>query len=203
MHKPQLIVVLNRLGIALNTWGDETKKTKTVDDLFRDIQAGNSELIEEGGQLFRKVDVAAVDIYYREGVISEKLREHSQVFLNGKIITRPDLEASLLEKILPGEGGVAAVFRALGKWFGISRHLDLVSQSTEKRDEPCKSFPGIMTRFSFSRFDIVFPKDLYKPEGYKKVQKDKTVFFKWVRVPGEEVEAARKPKIRDWKLLKD
>ncbi|OIO48351.1 hypothetical protein COX74_01210 [bacterium (Candidatus Gribaldobacteria) CG_4_10_14_0_2_um_filter_41_16] len=173
----ELLALLKKYNVLVNEWGKG--EAKTVWHLLSEINSGEAELIEENGELIRKVQGATVNVYYTDGQKILKLKEKSQVFVDGRERVR-ELEASIGEKLKSNESPISAVQRALFEELNITESLPFSKVSeTKKGPVPSISYPGIKTEYLTHVFEVILPFCFYKPEGYIEKQKDKETIFVW------------------------
>jgi len=70
--KENVLKILLETGVPLWRWGRGS--AKEIDDLIEEVEQGDSTVIKEGNDAFRKVAVACVDVYYKNGGRVCKLR---------------------------------------------------------------------------------------------------------------------------------
>lgn len=181
IKNPQhLWAYLRSFYIPTTTWGEGS--AKTFDHLHREILAGEAFLVEDGNILVREIRLVKVAVFYntKDGKTLQ-LYEEKQVFKNGRVRTRGFKHIG--EKMKPGEHSSVTAFRALAEELGIVEEVTLLDHKTSTPPpEPSKSYPGLMTRIVEESFTVSMPQHLYKPEGYKEEQKDKTTYFVWQEV---------------------
>jgi|CXWL01.1.fsa_nt_gi hypothetical protein len=182
--RKEVLALLKKHRIPLATWG--TGKAKTFDHLLREITSGEAELIESEHGLVRKARGAIVAVYYDDNGTRLFLEEDRQEFKDGRVRTR-DLDTSIGEKLAPNEDAVMGARRALIEELDFPMHyvarLPLISEATRtKGPVPSDSYPGLMTLYIMYPFSVTIPPLLFKREGYKEKQKDKTSFFVWKKI---------------------
>lgn len=180
MNKVELVAFLEAHQIPLCEWGKG--EAKTLDHLFAEIDSGEAVIEKEGVGLVRIVSGSVVDVCYQLDNVVLRLKESKQVFSDGRERSR-SLDASIGEKIRPGERALDAAHRALREELGILDDLVLTSLPlVAKGPIPSVSFPGLMTKYVSYRWQVFLPARLYKPEGYVERQPDKTSYFVWVSI---------------------
>ncbi|PON16156.1 hypothetical protein C2W62_19960 [Candidatus Entotheonella serta] len=137
-----LNTLLTAAGVDTSRWGREN--TKSVDDLWAEIAAGESRIRT---QPLLRVVAGAVSVLIRRG--SCMLIETRQVFASGMIRQRNIPPA---EKMLPGERPIDAAIRCLSEELGVMRHdIESVASMSPPRHEvsPSPSYPGLLTSYTF------------------------------------------------------
>ena len=76
-----LKMVLAKYRVNVSDFG--INEAKTLEDLFEEIQSGETTLIEFKGKLLRTVNYAGIDIYFNDGEGTYVLVENKQVFNDG------------------------------------------------------------------------------------------------------------------------
>ena len=184
-RKAELAEKLNSYHISLDQWGKGS--AKTLDHLLEEIEAGETVLVEEQGELVRKLGFVGVIIYYEDGSGRYKLREEKQAFRDGRIRTRPHLEGSVSEKMKPGEAPLEAVQRGLAEELAMKVDPDNIKYLAEKKivsDSP--SYPGLNTHYFKYIFELTLPKERANPEGYVGEETDQTNYWRWLKQKQEE-----------------
>ncbi len=182
MTKEELADVLAVHGVPFGSWG--TGEAKTLDHLLKEIEQHDSVLSVDGGVLKRVIHVAWIDVYYVHHGVILKLKEDYQEFNDGRKRNR-NLSSSLGEKMKVGEDPVLATIRALKEELSVHVEPANIRQmpAPPVKTEQSPSFPGMMTQYTFCKFEVALPPEFFKPEGYVEVQDDKKTFFVWVEVP--------------------
>lgn len=173
----QLAALLRQHGVDVNRWG--TAAAKSVEHLRRELEQGESVLLEEDGQLVREVAVVEIDVVGpREEV---RLHEDRQEYRDGRT-RRRSLGGALNEKLHPGETPDRAARRALREELGISdARLALVPLDTVEDERESPSYPGLRSRYLVWRYRLRLPPRHFRPEGYVEEQDDKATYFRWRR----------------------
>ncbi|KKU81386.1 MAG: hypothetical protein UY07_C0019G0011 [Parcubacteria group bacterium GW2011_GWA1_47_8] len=182
MHFERFQGLLKAYNIPLHEWG--VGEAKTIEHLFAEISSGEVTLIPnpDNTTLICAIEVAALNVYYEEDATRLMLVEKMQTFSDSRCHTRA-LEASIGEKIMPGDTPEIACYHAFFEKLGINgfeENLHFVQRPVIIRGpNPSFSFPGMLTRYTIHMFEVVLPSPLYRKEGYKKCQGDKTSYFIW------------------------
>lgn len=176
--------------IPVEKWG--TGDAKTVEHFLKEIQDKETILVPgENGELLRRVNVTGVNVIYVDFKGNTyRLHEEKQVFHDGRVRQRT-LEASLTEKMVPGETPEEAAYRALedelqqltdrfGK--GWSQKLRLSEFVVKNVPVESPSYPGVKSEYVLHTTEVKLPFEFYRPIGYQELQKDKTNYFVWERI---------------------
>jgi hypothetical protein len=179
-EKAQLRMRLETAGIDLSKWGKG--EAKTLDHLLGEVHDGEMELIEEGGELLRKVTAATADIFYTDpsGNIFH-LVEDRQEFTDGRI-RRRDFKVSLSEKLKSSENPDASVIRGIQEELGIEGKIETSKTGEEKENKESQSYPDLATQYHFHNYRADLTPEQHDPEGYVEKQSDKSTFFVWEKV---------------------
>jgi hypothetical protein len=181
IDKAGLVNLLTRCKINLNLWGKG--EAKTVEHLLKEINTGECRLIEKDGELLRVVNGPGLNVFYKKGEILYKLKEEKQVYKDGRVRVRADLETSIGEKLKSGESSLDAARRALLEELNISSDLKLVpTASITKGPVTSISYPGLKTKYIIDVFNAYLSPESYRPEGYIEEQVDKNNYYIWVRI---------------------
>ena len=178
IKREEILSLLKKYSMPYEQWGQG--ETKDIEYLFREIEAGETVLIEEKGELIRNVFGVGVDVYYENKEGRLKLMETHQEFSDGRIRKRPQLESSLAEKIKAGEEPEKAAARALEEELGLKIKPEEIQfiQIDENIRDP-QSYPGLKSKYIIHRFKISLPPDLFRPEGYTEDREDLKSYWQW------------------------
>lgn len=178
MTKEKLESFLRTNNIPLGEWGKGD--AKTVDDLLKEVQASESVLSLRGTKVIREVTSLLLDIYYKEGSDVWRLVEEKQVFADGRTRVRSG-SISMGEKMTADENSEAAIHRGLEEELGISGLQSVIERPMVREELPSTTYPGIVSRHTRHRYDVVLQTKDFKPEGYIEVQPTKSTYFVWKR----------------------
>ncbi len=139
-------------GVDLDSWGK--KGAKTLDELQKEIEEGESVLVEENGELVRKVESAVIGVFYEdlEGH-KYKLKEDRQVFADGNVRYR-NFPQAVLEKIKRGENSLQAAQRGLKEELGILDELKFKDQGGVYKEKESVSYPGLKSAYTQHKFSV-------------------------------------------------
>lgn len=174
--------LLRRHGVPDHTW-HYYPNAKTVADLVKETELGESMMVVEMGRLVRILYGIGPNIYYiHPNSNRQRLVEARRVYANGHVETR-SISTSLGEKMPLGETAEQALVRALKEELGMNVTLtDLVYTQLGTVTSECQpaSYPGLTTRYHTVRVDVTLNDAQYRPEGYTEVKGGRTTYFKWV-----------------------
>ena len=182
---------LANAGLPVDTWTGE-QGTKTVGDLFNEVEAGETNLVPQGtGELLRVVQVAVADIYYADPETGTRyrLREDCQVSRVDGSIKKRELLGAMSEKMKSEEGITAAVLRGIAEEIlnidpeGLSDDDDggfTISSGEEVVDERnTETYPGLRSQYRMVVVTVEMPSGHFRPEGYMEEQETKIIYFVW------------------------
>lgn len=178
--RTEVTTLLTSQGIDVSEYGKG--EAKTLDHLTNEVLGGEAALlVEENGELCRKIRIAAIHVLYLDDVGDWwELYEDIQKFADGRKRTRK-LPQSLSEKLVANENIDEAVFRALEEELGIKEALvasyDL-GVSVSRRVS--QSYPGLTTSTEINEYIAVLDPESIRDE-YQEVQADKTTTWLWRR----------------------
>ena len=177
-----LLVVLVTAKIPVEKFG--VGAAKTVQHLLDEVAEGESVLsIDAKGNLFRELEVLWLDVksVHANGDVYV-LKEDRQVFNDGRV-KRRTLDASLGEKLKPGEDPAKAVTRALAEELGVESGIELVEFIGEENTlYTPDTYPELESSYRFYKYGVVISEDVFKAEGYIEYQADKTNYYVWEKV---------------------
>ncbi len=171
--------VLKNFGVDISLWGKESGN-KTIIDLQKEIDQGESVLIEEQGRLIRKVAGIQADVYYEE-FPKKKLRliEEKQVFLNGEERKRSFVR-SIGEKMKTKEQPHEALIRGLQEELGVMGAINYVQKDLLVETKYSQSYVGLLSEFTTYIFSVFLTKDQFKQDGYIEIGDNCTTYFVWI-----------------------
>ncbi len=184
MTEQELLGILSKSRIDTSNWGFGS--AKSIDDLLKEIQKKEAELIiNEGGLCVRNLKVVAIDVFYNDHKGNKYiLVEEKQEFSDGRIRKR-NLETSLGEKLYLNEEPNQGVIRCIREELSIeSLNYTLENNGVTTKEENSKSYPGLKTVYVFFRFILVLNDNGYKPDGYIENDSKKTSYFVWKKIQG-------------------
>ena len=167
---------LKEYSIPINQYG--VGQSKTIQHLFNELQEWECRIEDENGILVRYIDFVGVKVFYKDLF----LKEDRQEFKDGRV-RRRDIKASVAEKMKPNEDPMESVIRGMEEELKIK-----VDPSQIKSTKPLsysqssKSYPGLETKYNEYPFICHLNDKQFKSDGYIEVQKDKSTFFKWIKM---------------------
>lgn len=173
--------MLRKHKVPFNRWGKGP--TKTFEHLMRELELGESTLIEtQGGKLLRLVGVVRVTVEHKRGSLMYLLVETEQRFANGS--TRQRGLRFVGGKISAGESPQIAAVRELKEEIGLEGADVEVLRKFQVSDHS-PSFPGLRVLYvCFDCHCLMLPQ-FYRPEGYSSVQDGITTVFEWAKEEDE------------------
>lgn len=184
----EMVTLLQQHGIPVESWNG-TGGTKTPEDLFHELEEGETTLEIIEGKVLRTVNVVAVDITHTDtdGTVW-KLWEARQVSKkDGSVKTRPDLRGAVAEKMKATENPQEAALRGASEELGIGAGLSVTDSELVTELKPTKTYPGLDTQYNIHVVHAEMSSDAFRPnneEGYayKEEQASKTTYFVWDEV---------------------
>jgi hypothetical protein len=175
--------LLEEHGFDTSRWGEGP--TKTVDALWEEVDLGETEILEAGGEIIRRTRVVGVDVFAKfEDGQAYRLVEEKQVYSNGSE-RRRELITSLGEKVKSGEDPEAAVRRAVAEELGITSLTDVELLKELIVEKASLTYNGLATQLLLRLAKVTISEEAFDPQGYTEVQPDKSVHFKWEKLePG-------------------
>lgn len=149
-------------GVDVSSWGRPMSRgaTKTVSDLWEEIELGECDLRVDRLGLCRQLNVVKVRVQ-RPGQEEAHLIESTQIFSDGQVRSR---RLPLSEKMFPGERWDEAAERGIVEELGSAMMedttlwpIELVADSLVAWDETrtSKSYPHLVSRYSLYQVDAV------------------------------------------------
>ncbi len=181
----QLETTLREHGIPVDQWTGE-KGTKTVYDLFHEIEEGETEIdFLETGEVLRIVHVVAGDITYQDPETEKiyRLKEDRQVSkVDGNVKRRPELKGAVAEKMKVGEDPREATLRGIAEELGIKGNFEVGPEEIIEETRLTPTYPGLNSMYKIHRLPVRIDTASYRPEGYSEEQPKKTSYFIWEEI---------------------
>ncbi len=184
----EMISILKEHNIPVDTW-DGLNGTKTAQDLFNELEEGNTALVFDGEKIYRHVRVVAVDIRYvgEQGTTLHLVETRQVSKRDGSVKVRSGLQGSVSEKMETGESPEVAAKRGVKEELGIEEnHITILSSALETKTKPAQTYPGLDGKYDVYIVQAKMDESGFVPnntEGYayKEEQKHKTTYFAWER----------------------
>jgi len=158
-----LRALLQARGCDVDAWGADRlgRATKTVDELWQEIEMGECGLRFDGESIRRQLSVVKVRVRRPSDTTGTHLVEASQIFSDGRTRKRG---LPLSEKMFPGEDALEAAERGIVEELGSAIHekralwpieleADSLVQWAETRRS--KSYPDLLSHYSLFQVDAV------------------------------------------------
>ena len=176
--------IMAQRNIDVSTW------FKPVEQLYRDLQNREIELVLLKDQLVLRVESVRVVVYSPDGtlVLEDDYRIRKS---DGAKRSKTMLRRSVSEKMYLDyrEGPEQAAYRAIAEeLYGgqsvakIVESYILRSTSVDILLGPDKDYAGLNFLTTDHVFETTIPACTFDPRGYAEVQRDKTVYFNWFPV---------------------
>ena len=178
MNTRELASLFQRYGVDMSAYG--VGKAKTLDQLLQEINAGESSLVVENGELIRIVNIISVDVYF-ERVPGERLRlrmEYQQ-FSDGRTRVRENDFGAVSGKMKPNESVEDAIARELGEEIKACEYQLEGIQTPIVNTRTSPSYPGISSRYTENYATAIIPPSMYRV-SYEETQDGVTSHFSWV-----------------------
>jgi 8-oxo-dGTP pyrophosphatase MutT (NUDIX family) len=173
-------------NIQVDNWGKGS--AKTLEHLLKEINEGETVLVEKGDELLREIKVASITVLYEKDGETYVLSEKEQVFSGGRKRERTKPKGSLSEKFKSNEEPNAAAKRAIQEELGIVGDINLTYDGEAVEIGESQSFPGLKTSYNLHRYTAKLTDKQYKPE-YVEEQDDKKTFFVWKKQGKEQTKS--------------
>lgn len=171
--------LLRKHNVPFQKWGQPGKKD--LAELLKEINDGDSRLMEVDGRLFRRVECATLDVFHiAKGGQKLRLKETHQI-VHDRYRKRVR-NWSIYEKKRPDEDPLLCARRALAEELGITDQLRLHGIPIKYDECESRSFSGLHCTYAFHPFNVYLPKSWYRPEGYVDTSEAprEYTYFKWV-----------------------
>ena len=183
-----LAEVLADHQISTNGWGESD--TKTIEDLYDELDRGETALFIAAEGLQKYMTTIKVNVFYRNNSGLYRLVEAAQNNLTTGTWRHRGLHNSLSEKrhATHGETPLEAARRALREEIGVERPLAL--RQTAEIIHPAKrerNYPSLPTINETQYFQASLRGEDYDPRGYIEEQPTKRTFFHWEQCRDEVI----------------
>lgn len=144
--------LLFRYDIDTKTWTHDLGN-KTIEELFTEIQEGESQLVIIDQILVRLLKVSSIDVKFKLGDRYFQLREDKQIFLSGKERKR-ELN-TITEKLKSNENPLQGAYRGLEEEIGLKLEEELTFEGEKFQEQISPSYPHLLTRYKFYHYSII------------------------------------------------
>ncbi|MGI0482717.1 hypothetical protein ACN4EE_18270 [Geminocystis sp. CENA526] len=148
----ELKELLSEYHIDIQDWTHDLGN-KTIEELFTEIQEGESELKIVDNHLVRLLKVSSIDVKIKLLDRYFQLIEDKQIFLNG-IERKRDLN-TITEKLKKNENSLAGAYRGLEEEIGLKLEEQLTFEGEKYWEEISPSYPHLLTRYEFYNYSII------------------------------------------------
>ena len=163
----------------INTELYGTGTFKTIGHLYHEIEEGETELTDEGGQLVRKVQFVGARILHKKDGKWWRLYEEKQIFKDGRERRRANMPYSAAEKFKSGEDPKEVIVRGMKEELNLDITKDQFAFYNKKEIENNDDYPGIKSFHIGYEFLVVLNNSQFLERGYIERQVDKDVYFTW------------------------
>lgn len=187
LNQPEFLIIGSEQALQTllqNQNIDFTNWKKSVKQLYKEIQEGETSLSLESGELVRHTNAVFIEIISPDG--KQQLAEIRQVYHD---TSRPDNirnSPMIGEKLTNDEDPKAGVIRGFCEELFSGQDIDtsklVVNEISSKLPTKRDTYPGLITKAKVSSFALQIPEEYYNSNGYQEVQVDKgkTNVFEWV-----------------------
>lgn len=170
-------------GTPLDLWG--TGGAKTVENLFDEITNKEARLfINKKGEIERHIETTLVEvIYIAKDVTVYGLKEQKQVFKDGSFVERK-LPTTFEERVKYGESPKDIGINLVSEGLNIDSPDEFMEFRSRTEIKPSYSYPGLTTHNQTHPYMTPIDEKDFKPDGYIKIEPDKTSYYAWDFVIG-------------------
>lgn len=176
MNLSQAQLNLLRFSLPLGLYGKG--KAKEFDDLLKEIESGDCQILWEENKPIRVVEVISIEVFSHCG---QELVEDRQQFKDGRIRRRE--MKGISEKKLLDESPIEGAYRAMLEELNLKSRdfvLSFAGEAEEKVESP--SYPGLFSYYKIFRFRADISQSAYCPTGYQEAGDKKTTYFIWKKI---------------------
>ncbi|WP_017294289.1 hypothetical protein [Geminocystis herdmanii] len=153
---PNTLIELKELLLQYNIdtqhWNHH-QGNKTIEELFIEIQEGESELKIVDKILVRLLKVSSIDVKFKLGDRYFQLIEDKQIFLKG--IERKRELNNITEKLKKNENPLQGAYRGLEEEIGLKLEEQLTFEGEKFWEQISPSYPHLLTRYEFYNYSII------------------------------------------------
>lgn len=147
---------LSQYNVDLSQWHHENGN-KTIEDLWLEIQRGESQLKLIQDRIVRLLRVSSIEVFFQLGNNHFKLVEDKQIFFSGKVRKR-DIN-SITEKIKGKENPLEGAYRGLEEELGLKITQDLTFMGETYWEKISPSYPNLLTLYQVFNYHVVLGKE--------------------------------------------
>lgn len=150
---------------------------KTFQQLLKEIEAGETQILWQEERPIRLVSVVMVEVRHA----AQTLVETRQEFADGRVRFRN--QPGLSEKRIGEEAPEVTAARALHEELGLPLHevakltLEFCGRQSSERES--LSYPGLVSRYDTYVYEVCLPDHLYQPEYVEVAPQGQRTYFGW------------------------
>lgn len=163
----ELKKLLSQYNIDTQHWTHD-EGNKTIEELFIEIQEGESELKIVDKILVRLLKVSSIDVKFKLGDRYFQLIEDKQIFLRG--IERKRELNTITEKLKRNENPLQGAYRGLEEEIGLKLEEQLTFEGENFWEQISPSYPHLLTRYEFYNYSIILDKKYLKSIRFSEYQ---------------------------------
>lgn len=148
----ELKELLFQYNIDVQNWTHDLGN-KTIEELFIEIQEGESQLKIVDQILVRLLKVSSIDVKFKLGDRYFQLIEDKQIFLSG--IERKRELNTITEKLKSNENPLQGAYRGLEEEIGLKLDEQLTFEGEKFWEQISPSYPHLLTRYEFHHYSII------------------------------------------------
>lgn len=176
MNINELKKILLEFNIDIEKW-DHNKGTKTLEELYHEIEAQETTLEVKDNKLFRVLKIVCIQVQIRLGDKLFNLVEDKQIFFTG-VVRKREL-GHISEKIKGEESPELTAYRALKEEIGLNVENGLIFIQETSTLKPSSSYPNLNSVYKIYRYKIILNTqqlELIQFSEYQKNQGKITLF---------------------------
>ena len=176
--------ILNQYHIDTSKWSHQ-EGNKTIEQLFIELQQGESTLDIVDRKLVRNLQVASIKVRFKLGDNYFQLVEDKQIFLTGKVRKRELV--TITEKIKEGEKPLTGAYRGLAEEINLYLNEGLIFENESCWQKISPSYPNLISSYRVFNYCILLGKKELKKVKFSEYQETEEMINLFTLKPCENI----------------
>lgn len=176
----ELKQLLTQYHIDIQYWNHD-EGNKTIEELFTEIQEGESQLTIVDQKLVRLLKVSSIDVKFKLGNQYFQLIEDKQIFLRG--LERKRELNTITEKLKKNENPLQGAYRGLEEEIGLKLEESLTFEGEKFWEQVSPSYPHLLTRYEFYNYSIILAQKYLKSIRFSEYQEAEKLLSLFTLIP--------------------
>ncbi|BAQ61603.1 hypothetical protein GM3708_2009 [Geminocystis sp. NIES-3708] len=178
----KLVNLLFEHNIDTTNWHHQYGN-KTLEELFTEIEKGESTLEIINEKLVRLLKVSSIDVKFQLGNKYFQLIEDQQIFLSS-VVRKREL-STITEKLTKNEIPLMGAYRGLEEEIGLKIDSGLVFEGETTWEKFAPSYPNLLTTYQLFNYSIILGEKELKKIRFSEFQEEEKILSLFTLKPLE------------------